>query len=320
MGIFSVAHMEGLEIKRFMFMALVGLSLTISSLGTPLHAEVRFNNATRSDTLGQPVRYAIYLPPGYDANDRSYPVLYLLHGGGSGQPSDWFTLAGLDKMLDRLIEDGTIRPLIAIAPDGRRDEANEVATYFLNDQDGEVLWEDMFFEDFIPAVETRHKAIASGDARAILGISMGALAGVVYQLRAPDAFAGVAALSSAFRTEDQVLGLSPDAYRSRYAGLLGAELEGQARLNEAWDAIQGETLVAQTDAARFSRVPRLYFDIGADDPFFEGTADLHVTLRNAGIRHRFRVSEGGHDWRFWRTSLEQALLHIDAVLTRGYGE
>jgi len=78
--------------------------------------------------------------------------------------------------------------------------------------------------------------------------------------------------------------------------------------------------VAQTNPARFSRVPRVYFDIGADDPFFEGTADLHVTLRNAGIRHRFQVSEGGHDWRFWRTLLEQALLHIDAVLTRGYGE
>jgi enterochelin esterase-like enzyme len=113
--------MEGLEIKRFMFMALVGLPLAISSLGTQLHAEVRFNNATRSDTLGQPVRYAINLPPGYNADDRSYPVLYLLHGGGSGQPRDWFTLAGLDKMLDRLIEDGTIRPLIAIAPDDRHD-------------------------------------------------------------------------------------------------------------------------------------------------------------------------------------------------------
>lgn len=312
--------MEGLEIKRFIVMALIGLSLAVGTLGTPLQADVRFNNAIDSNILGRPVHYAIYLPPGYDADDRSYPVLYLLHGAGNGQPSDWFMRAGLDKMLDVLIEDGTIRPLIAIAPDGRRDEANKVATYFLNDQDGLMLWEDMFRKDFIPAVEARHKAIASGKTRAILGISMGAVAGVVYQLRTPDVFAGVAALSSAFRTEEQVLDLSPDAYRSRYAGILGAGLKGQARLNTAWEAVQGKTLVSNTDPARFSRVPRLYFDIGADDQFFEGTADLHVTLRNAGIRHRFRVSEGGHNWEFWRMSLEQALLHIDTVLTHGYGE
>ena len=315
-----VMQMGDLKINRVFLSAVVFLSSVIGLLGTPAAADVRFDNAVASETLGRPVHYAIYRPPGYDKDDRSYPVLYLLHGGGTGQPRDWFTLGGIDQMLDRLIQEGKIRPLIAIAPDGRRDQANEVATYFLNDHDGAVRWERMFYRDFIPAVEARHRAIGGGDARAILGISMGALAGIVYQLRTPDAFAGVAAISSAFRTEQQVLGLSAEAYQSRYAGVLGADLSGQERLNEAWRLLLADTLVSGTDPARFARVPRLYFDIGADDPFFEGTADLHITLRNAGIRHRFRVSEGGHDWIFWRKSLERALLHVDRVLTRGYGE
>jgi enterochelin esterase-like enzyme len=312
--------MGDLEINRIISFALICLSLGMANFGTPAAADVRLNNSIASDVLGHPVRYAIYLPPGYDEDDRSYPVLYLLHGGGTGQPSDWFALAGLDQILDRLIKEGKIRPFIAIAPDGRRDQANNVATYFLNDHDGTYSWEKMFFEDFIPAVEARHKAIGNGDARAILGISMGALAGIVYQLRAPDTFAGVAALSSAFRTEQQVLDLSAADFDSRYAGVLGRNLEGQARLNAAWSAISAETLLSTTENARFSRVPRLYFDIGADDPFFEGTADLHIALRNAGIRHHFRVNDGGHDWIFWRGTLERAILHIDAVLTRGYGE
>ncbi|MGJ8597561.1 alpha/beta hydrolase [Sulfitobacter sp.] len=283
-------------------------------------AEVRFDNALGSDTLGRPVRYALYLPPGYDEDNRSYPVLYLLHGGGSGQPSDWFTLAGLGQTLDRMIGEGTIRPLIAIAPDGRRDDANDIATYFLDDQDGQVRWQTMFFEDFMPAVEKRHRAIGGGDARAVLGISMGAVAATIYQMQEPDAFAGVSAISAAFRTQEQVLSLSPKGYRSRYAGVLGADLEGKDRLNATWTALLPETLVEQTNKARFKRIPRLFFDIGADDPFFDATADLHVAFRNAGIKHRFRVTEGGHDWNFWRASLEEALLHVDAVLTRGYGE
>jgi enterochelin esterase-like enzyme len=288
--------------------------------GGQARAEVQFDNAVASDTLGQPVRFALYLPPGYETGNRTYPVLYLLHGAGSGQPSDWFTLAGIDQTLDRLIAEGKIRPMIVVAPDGRRDRANEIATYFMDDSDGSTLWETMFFQDFIPAIEARYRVTGGGDSRAILGISMGAMAATVYQLRHPDDFAGTAAISVAFRTEQQVLALSTEAYKSRYAGVLGAGLDAEGRLNDAWKSMLPATLVRDQDNARLRRVPRLYFDIGADDPFFEGAADLHVTLRNAGISHRFRVSEGGHNWIFWRQSLEDALLHIDAVLTRGYGE
>ncbi|WP_172327404.1 esterase family protein [Mangrovicoccus sp. HB161399] len=294
--------------------------LAALSLAPAARAEVRFDNVIASATLDRPVRYALYLPPGYGADSRDYPVLYLLHGGGTGQPSDWFTLAGIDHLLDRMIAAGEIRPLIAVAPDGRRDALNDVATYFLDDRDGGTRWETMFFADFIPAVETRHRAIGSGDARALLGISMGGVAAAVYQLRAPDSFAGAAALSSAFRTEGQLLALSPEGYESRYGGVLGSGLEGADRINSAWQALLPATLAAGAEAARFRRVPRLYFDIGADDPFFEATAALHVALRDAGVKHRFRVTEGGHDWPFWRGALESALRHVDAVLSRGYGE
>lgn len=307
-------------IAQFIRISVVGLFSLFNLLVSPAMAEVRFENAIGSETLGRTVAYAIYLPPNYDVDNRAYPVLYLLHGGGSGQPSDWFTLAGIDQTLDRLIAEGKIQPMIAVAPDGRRDKAHEIATYFLDDQNGDTRWETMFLNDFIPAIEARHRAIGGGDARAVLGISMGALAATVYQLRKPDAFAGIAALSVAMRTEEQVLNLSADAYKSRYAGALGPDLEGSTRLNAAWDALLPETLVAKTDTARFNRVPRMYFDTGADDPFFEATANMHVTFRNAGIKHRFRVTEGGHDWNFWRASIEDALLHINAVLTRGYGE
>ena len=62
------------------------LSALLSLAAGTSAAEVRLVNTTGSDTFERPVKYAIYLPPGYDADNRNYPVVYLLHGGGSGQP------------------------------------------------------------------------------------------------------------------------------------------------------------------------------------------------------------------------------------------
>ncbi|MCB0629493.1 MAG: alpha/beta hydrolase-fold protein [Saprospiraceae bacterium] len=43
------------------------------------------NLSVRSDILKMDRKYAIYLPPDYKTSERSYPVLYLLHGGGDDQ-------------------------------------------------------------------------------------------------------------------------------------------------------------------------------------------------------------------------------------------
>jgi enterochelin esterase-like enzyme len=276
--------------------------------------------AVTSTILGKPVHYALYLPPGYDTDSRSYPVVYLMHGGASGAPIDWFTMAGVDTLFDRLILSGAMPPFIAIAPDGRRDAENAVATYFMNDADGEHAWEDMFLQEFIPFVEVRYRALGTARTRGLLGISMGGHAAVAYTLRYPDVFSGAASLSGAFRTEDQIVALGQDAYESRYGKVWGAELEGTDRLNDAWARSHLPQVAAATDPASFRRVPRIYLDVGDDDPFLAGNADLHLALRNQGIRDRFMVREGGHDWPYWRSGLETALLHLGRIFTRDYGE
>ncbi|WOI57430.1 alpha/beta hydrolase [Palleronia sp. LCG004] len=281
---------------------------------------VSFDNTVQSRTFDRPVSYALYLPPGYATDTRAYPVVYLLHGGATGQPSDWFTLAQIDQVLDRLIAEGRIPPVIAVAPDGRRDAANRVATYFMNDADGIMRWEDMFHDDFVPAIELRYRTLGAEGNRTLLGISMGGVAATFYQLRRPEVWAGAAALGGAFRTEAQIDALSAEAYEVRYGGWFGPGLTGEARLDAA--RVRGDigAILGDTDKTAFQRIPLLYLDIGADDPFFEGNALAHMDLRNAGIRHRFVAREGGHDWPYWRDGLDEALLHLSAILTRDYGE
>ena len=54
----------------------------------------------------------VYLPPGY-RGDRTYPVLYLLHGIG-GDETEWQRFASPDVLLDNLIADGKAVPMIVV--------------------------------------------------------------------------------------------------------------------------------------------------------------------------------------------------------------
>lgn len=61
---------------------------------------------------------SIYLPDGYDQDDTRYPVLYLLHGYG-GNHLEWLTAGQVEVVIDRLIDHGTIPPVIVVMPDAR---------------------------------------------------------------------------------------------------------------------------------------------------------------------------------------------------------
>jgi enterochelin esterase-like enzyme len=50
------------------------------------HGRVFDNLSMESEILGMERRYAVYLPPDYETSERSYPVLYLLHGSGNRCP------------------------------------------------------------------------------------------------------------------------------------------------------------------------------------------------------------------------------------------
>jgi len=62
-------------------------------------------------------RMYVYTPPGYEANQTRYPVLYLLHGGG-GDEDAWITMGRANVILDNLIAAGKAKPMIVVMPNG----------------------------------------------------------------------------------------------------------------------------------------------------------------------------------------------------------
>ncbi|WP_338079594.1 alpha/beta hydrolase, partial [Aquibacillus halophilus] len=85
--------------------------------------------AGRETVEGDPItkKCNVYLPPGYKETDtnKKYNVLYLLHGVG-GNHNEWLTGSGeadgnyvICNILDNLIANGDINPVIVVFPNGR---------------------------------------------------------------------------------------------------------------------------------------------------------------------------------------------------------
>ncbi len=136
----------------------------------------------------------VYLPYGYDAEDKSrkYNVLYYQHGN-SCEPSI-LHLGGNKPMLDMLFDSGEIEPCIIVSTTYYFDPLRDTARRIVDGQvpAGDGGWEGVpgnFYrevvEDIIPAVETRYNTYledgseaavkASRDHRAFSGYSRGAV-------------------------------------------------------------------------------------------------------------------------------------------------
>jgi S-formylglutathione hydrolase FrmB len=84
-------------------------------------------------------KYAIYLPPDYATSERSYPVLYLLHGAGDDQ-TGWVQFGEVLHITDKAIREGKATPMIIVMPDAFTGKLG-----YFNDMQGEWRYEDFFF-------------------------------------------------------------------------------------------------------------------------------------------------------------------------------
>ena len=153
-----------------------------------------------SAVTGTRRRANVYLPPGY-ADDRKYPVLYLLHGIG-GDETEWIRFATPDALFDNLIADKKAVPMIVVIPNGRA-LAEDRATgnmFAPENVEGFARFERDLLEHLIPAVEKKSAALTDREYRALAGLSMGGGQTLNFGLANLDRFAWIGAFSSAPNT------------------------------------------------------------------------------------------------------------------------
>jgi hypothetical protein len=109
-----------------------------------------------SSSLNRPMKFGIYLPPGYSRSRTSYyPVLYVLLG--YNMSVDGMTNAWMKSVLDGLILTGEMQKMIIVIPDGLNYK-NGRGHFFVNqiDQERGDKFKDYFF-DLVTFIDTYYR-------------------------------------------------------------------------------------------------------------------------------------------------------------------
>lgn len=272
------------------------LALVISLSTLAQTGKVFDNLSLESKILDMERKYAVYLPPDYETSERSYPVLYLLHGAGDDQ-TGWVQFGEVLNITDKAIKNGSATAMIIVMPD-----ANTGQRGYTNDVSGNWRYEDFFFEEFMPFIEGKYRIRAEKRYRAVAGLSMGGGGTFYYALHRPDLFSAACPLSAATGP------LNRDEVKN-YMQRRGMQDASEAKMNEWYEKYSVTEMVNNLPEEDLKAV-RWYIDCGDDDFLFEGNALVHIAMKKRNIPHEYRVRDGAHNWTYWRESLPEVLRFI----------
>lgn len=190
------------------------------------HGEIHEHRYTTAAVVGLPENqsnFFVYTPPGYDPRSkREYPVLYLLHGW-SDRADGWAAVGQAHKILDALLAQGRIKPMIVVMPLGYGEmsfvlDAQDVWRKAELVQRNVDLFQKALLDEVLPRVEAEYHVSRRREDRAIAGLSMGGLESLTIGLTHTDKFASVGGFSSAVHNEGYtaaMAGLDPKTAKLR---------------------------------------------------------------------------------------------------------
>ena len=219
-----------------------------------------------SETLGCQRRMHVWTPVGYEKSAEALPVLYLIHGGGDNDAS-WPGVGAAGWILDNLLAEGKIVPMIVVMPNG---------TIETPDMMGEVpLFGEDMVRSIIPFVEANYRVVADQAHRAMAGLSMGGMETIETAFLHPELFSHVWVLSSSF---------SPGRQQEYIARI---------KLNE----------IAPSLNRNFKA---LYFTQGGPaDIAYKNCQEALGYLKEAGVKYNYlENAQSGHSWATWRADLQ----------------
>jgi len=256
------------------------------------------NLSMHSDILKMDRNYSIYLPSDYETSERTYPVLYLLHGAGDDH-TGWIQAGEVLHIANKAINEGTATPMIIVMPDA----SGELKGY-LNRPEKNWNYEDFFFQEFIPFIEKTYRIKAKKRFRAVAGLSMGGGGTFYYALHHPELFSSACPLSASCGP------VSPDG-----PGVFRKSKDGKGKeptKEEKQKSYEKRSVYYMVNnmPEEQKKAVRWYIDCGDDDFLYEGNSMVHIAMRKNGIPHQYRVREGAHTWKYWRSALPEVLKYI----------
>jgi len=253
-----------------------------------------------SRTLGTRRQMGVYLPPGYSA-ERRLPTLYLIHGLGCNN-REWTQIRHADVVIDNLIADGKVPPMVMIFPNGDStmtladieangsgprmnpgnaqhppgaaaggdasaagNNAGRAGRQGMNMEPWLTPFENDLIKDIIPFVESHYSVYSDSGHRALAGLSMGGGQALNIGIVHPETFAYVGGFSAA-----------PDTKRP-------------------------PELVPDPEVPK--KLKLLWVACGSKDGLLRVSQGVHAYLKEKGVPHIWNVDGNAHDTPEWQNNL-----------------
>jgi enterochelin esterase-like enzyme len=220
--------------------------------------------AYESKSVGTTRKMQVYTPPGY-SKEKKYPVLYLLHGIG-GDETEWQRFCKPNVLLDNLLAEGKITPMIVVMPNGRAQKNDRAEGNVMRSAPAFAAFEQDLLKDVIPAIEARYSVQADREHRALAGLSMGGGQSLNFGLTHLDTFAWIGGFSSAPNTKPP-------------SQLLPDPADAKTKLKLLWIAC------------------------GKKDGLIRVSQGVHAYLREKDVPHVWHVDGNDHDPTEWKNNL-----------------
>ncbi len=189
------------------------------------HGEIRMKRYF-SKTANDWRRLFVYTPPCYEKSNKSYPVLYLLHGGGEDERG-WSQQGRTDIIMDNLIAANKAVPMVIVMTDGNtRDFTSEL------------------LNDCIPFVEKNFRVKVAKECRALAGLSMGGIQTLNVGITHPELFSYLGVFSSGWWAKPPQDMNNNDATEKYYIKLKNNKDYFNKQFKQFWISMGGKEDIA----------------------------------------------------------------------------
>ena len=222
----------------------------------------------------------------------------MLHGFTDNENS-WLNNGWVDNAMDQGIMANEIDEMILIMPDGG-------LNWYVNLPNKKNNYEEMFIQEFIPFIEAKYKVKNNRKNRFIGGLSMGGYGALGYSMRHTAMFSACIALSSAVKSDKNVISMPQEKFNFLYHAVYGTDIKGMDRISTHWKA-NNPIFLAEKMLDNELKSVKWYLSCGDKDFLLEGNLKLHEIFSKKNILHELRIKEGAHNWTYWRSEIKEGL-------------
>jgi len=268
--------MNGIK-NRFILLLILVLGAAFAS-----YAAAPVTISHRSESLQKEVFFHVLMPQQQEP-DKTYPVLYLLHGAW-GSYVDWAERTDIETYAEDY-------EVIIVMPDG-----GQFGWYVDSPLEATSAYETYITSELIGAVDSLLPTIPRREGRSICGLSMGGHGALSLAAKHPDLYSSASSLSG-------ILRIAAHAEKWHIAARLGPFDASP----ENWTANSVYELADRFVEGDVS----LLFDVGVEDTktgALDDNRQCHERLTELGVEHTYRELPGTHSWEYWDEHIRE---HLD---------